>query len=1273
MVNSDRSRESFSDLSNRERRTMRVATRMKVMVLAAAAVVAGLPALLWAQGPPQLPAIFSGTARFYNPAQPASVADALAGSLLVARVGGVERGRMELPAAGVFGPCSVRECLLVQGEITVGATVEFYVGGSKADQTATFQSGGISTIDLAVPDGVPPTAPGSLTRLAAPTSDLGRFSWTAATDAGAGLAGYEVSLDSAAWQQVGPGTLWNMAVPVPQGQHIVEVRAVDRVGNRGGVASLAFMVDTLPPVLAGPPVKTSPDSEAAPLFSWPAGEDKESGIVGYEVRLDDGAPVPVGGTTWRPQASLADGRHRLALAARDAVGNLSPALVLEFLVDATPPSAPGALSGVSPANVSTPEFRWEGAEDEVSEVVGYQVSVDGGEWRSAGEGVTWKAQESLPDGKHTVAVRGMDAAGNVGPPAALEFLVDATPPGPPQALEHTPIRGDVPPTFSWVQASDALSGVAAYQVSLDVAPWLSVGLATSWTPPSALGDGRHTLSVRAMDGASNAGPAASVDFVVDRTPPVVSEVSVSVGGPGEVLLRWRTDEPSRVQVLYGETEGYGLSTPVSEEAGREHNATLSGLRPGSTVHLRIRAVDVLGNESLTEDRALVLSGASTFDVSNITISSPFALPGEPVAISATVSAAGGAEARYQLSLLIGGEVVEQASGSVSPGTAVQVSFTVRRQQPGEYQVAIGPLKGRFTVVEPLVQARLQPVVVVDVAASVATDQRGELLKVTGANVETREAAEGGLWLVLPVALAAGERLGSFVDRTSGISATADRVILPVRDQAGRVVMKVIAETEGMVGTGQAAEARVRALFLESQPQVVDLAPYDATVQQVSVLLSAELKAMPPGNSSMEVAVRKEPSRNNVEALRQIAEAERRTLRDIAFAVDVVKSGLRDVEDVGRTKITLKVGRAWVEKFGPGSVQVYRLSDAGGREVLSTSFLGFSDSSATFEAVSPGGLSIFALVATEPLPARLEVSGLAISPRAVLPGQPVSVRVNVANTGGTRGERRIILYVNGAEEATQDVGLAIGEAKSVSFSFARAQPGEYTVAVEGLEERVTVQEALLEAYALAVGPEQATVGQTVSVTVSLRNSAGVPVQQEVVLEVGDTAETSVVVALGPGESKDVTLSFSRAQPGRYRVRVMDMEKEVLVLLPARLSVANLRLTPPAPSAGQAATVSVDVENVGGLPGTFSGALRVDGQVQEEREINLAPGEKATLTFVVALKAGMHRLEVGGAVATIEVTGGVAAWLLALIAVGVLAVAGAVAAVAYRWRRGLARAR
>ena len=55
---------------------------------------------------------------------------------------------------------------------------------------------------------------------------------------------------------------------------------------------------------------------------------------------------------------------------------------------------------------------------------------------------------------------------------------------------------------------------------------------------------------------------------------------------------------------------------------------------------------------------------------------------------------------------------------------------------------------------------------------------------------------------------------------------------------------------------------------------------------------------------------------------------------------------------------------------------------------------------------------------------------------------------MANSGGTEGSYSVILKINGVKEAEKSLTLAAGTSQDVSFSVRKADPGSYTISVDG---------------------------------------------------------------------------------------------------------------------------------------------------------------------------------------------------------------------------------
>ncbi len=127
-----------------------------------------------------------------------------------------------------------------------------------------------------------------------------------------------------------------------EGNHLVWYYSVDRVGNTEPRASVQFGVDVTPPSLK----LLSPASGVRLTFagvnvSW-NGSDDLSGILRYQVSVDDGPRQDVGMNT-SFAVDLADGSHTITVWAFDKAGNnVSKSITLQIDTNIFSPSGPYA-------------------------------------------------------------------------------------------------------------------------------------------------------------------------------------------------------------------------------------------------------------------------------------------------------------------------------------------------------------------------------------------------------------------------------------------------------------------------------------------------------------------------------------------------------------------------------------------------------------------------------------------------------------------------------------------------------------------------------------------------------------------------------------------------------------------------------------------------------------------------------------------------------------------------------------------------------------------
>jgi hypothetical protein len=130
------------------------------------------------------------------------------------------------------------------------------------------------------------------------------------------------------------------------------------------------------------------------------------------------------------------------------------------------------------------------------------------------------------------------------------------------------------------------------------------------------------------------------------------------------------------------------------------------------------------------------------------------------------------------------------------------------------------------------------------------------------------------------------------------------------------------------------------------------------------------------------------------------------------------------------------------------------------------------------AASVSHFSKYAVVVGLLPPARFTLSDLDLTAARVNPGDTVSIRTEVANVGGLAGTYRIVLKVNNAEVASQEVTLQADQKQLLSFQVQRNEPGNYTVYLNDKRSQFVV--AASPVVVLAVPPLESAVpksGQT----------------------------------------------------------------------------------------------------------------------------------------------------------------------------------------------------
>ncbi len=333
-------------------------------------------------------------------------------------------------------------------------------------------------------------------------------------DERSGIDHYEVRLNEDTWENVGSSQLYTFKSLV-DGENSVEVRAYDIAGNQE-TTGITFTVDTTAPELdiISPEQNKIYDKESI-TATW-SGNDETSGIVSYEVRLNQGDWIEVDGTEYVIE-NLEDDHYILKVRGTDEAG-YSSVEEIGFTVDTTSP----VLS------IDTPEsnqiydkdtilVRWSGTDD-TSGISYYQVKLGEDDWIDVGK-ETEHEFSSVEDGEPTITVRAEDEAGNSNEDE-VQFIVDTELgelnidyPAMDQELPATmfPSSRSVPVEWS---GESSPTDIVNYKVRINEGSWIELSENITHYTFEEVPEGEHQVEVQAIDEAGNI-KIDTVQFTVD--------------------------------------------------------------------------------------------------------------------------------------------------------------------------------------------------------------------------------------------------------------------------------------------------------------------------------------------------------------------------------------------------------------------------------------------------------------------------------------------------------------------------------------------------------------------------------------------------------------------------------------------------------------------------------------------------------------------------------------------------------------------------------------
>ena len=335
---------------------------------------------------------------------------------------------------------------------------------------------------------------------------------------------------------------------------------------------------------------------------------------------------------------LEDGIHALYVRGIDANGNYGLAKGVEIPVDRTPPSAPAAVTILPDDWTKENEavLTWTSVSD-TNDLLRVEYAVDTGAFTDTGlkdqsyTGFVFDIS-SLVDGEHTVAVRGVDIAGNTGAAQTVPLRIDRSAPTlTASALDPVSWTDADSVNLTWEGAGDAYSGLAgmSYQVDDGTAvPLTAAENGQQTIDISNLADGTHTVALTLADALDNVKTVHHTLFV-DRTAP---ETELTAPQNGDVVTGvlevWGTVKDRSLSDWTVTAKGSSGKTVTVVSDMEEKDAQQLGVldtgmfADGETIEVVLTAHDLSGHESTVKGVFLKADHSARPVPSDVTITAP---------------------------------------------------------------------------------------------------------------------------------------------------------------------------------------------------------------------------------------------------------------------------------------------------------------------------------------------------------------------------------------------------------------------------------------------------------------------------------------------------------------------------------------------------------------------------------------------------------------------------------------------------------------------------
>ncbi len=313
------------------------------------------------------------------------------------------------------------------------------------------------------------------------------------------------------------------AADLTDGDHLLEVRATDALGNVSDAAEHAWNVDTVTPEVVIESAPSAINASINAVFEFSGNEPE----LNAECRLD---PAEESDDGWEACESpvgysgLDDGEHRFEVRVTDRAGNVSDVVAHDWEVATVKPVASITSGPAVLTDQTSASFELESDNSDAT----FECRIDPVDATDESPATEWTACESpveysdLPDGGHTFEVRAIETDQGTGPVATWEWTVDTTVPTVEITGAPAPISGTADPAFGFAADEPGTTAECRLDPADDTAPWTACVSPMAYT---GLDEGEHRFEVRVTDGVGHVSEPAVHTWIVETIPPGVTITS----------------------------------------------------------------------------------------------------------------------------------------------------------------------------------------------------------------------------------------------------------------------------------------------------------------------------------------------------------------------------------------------------------------------------------------------------------------------------------------------------------------------------------------------------------------------------------------------------------------------------------------------------------------------------------------------------------------------------------------------------------------------------